>query len=354
MLASISKPQILFAPAEPALGLASKLSALIEVALVVVASIAAAVVAQRVVSPGLGETLGLATGTPPDYLASSIALAAQFGLQYGAALALALFFGIVRGRRAPRHYAIAVRPVGLMRLVALGVITGFIASIPTQAIFLAKEIWPLGKDPVLWSVMESNPWDWTFWVFAATGSFILVPVIEELMWRSYVLGRLVEAFRPGPALILTSLIFAGLHFQYLTNGDFLGYATVASVIVAALLFGLVTLATGSVIPAIIAHMILNVPMSSEFGIARLALGVLLLALCAKPVARYAVLFGRNIFQLDTLVMLLCVGALVGAGYAVAAQHPSPVIVAAGVIVLAIAGALFMKSPWREGQASATV
>lgn len=345
MPASLSRPQILYAPSDPALGLASKFLALVEVVLVVVASVAAAVIAQRLVSPGLGETLGLATGTAPDYLASSLAIGQQFALQYGAALALVIFFAALRRRTAPRHYAFTARPMGMMRLIALGVITGLIASIPTQAIFLAKEIWPLGKDTVLWTVMESNPWDWTFWVFAATGSFLLVPIIEELMWRSYVLGRLVEAFRPGAALVLSSLIFAGLHFQYLVNGDFLGYATMASVIIAALLFGLVTLTTGSVVPAIIAHMILNIPMTMEFGAGRLALGLAMIAVFAIPVGRYTVLLGKIIFQSDTLIMACCVIALGGVGYAIASQHPSPVIVAAGAFAAIVIGALFLKSSW---------
>lgn len=353
MPASLSRPEILFAPSEPALGLASKFLALFEVALVVAASIAAAVVAQRFVSPGLGETLGLATGTAPDYLASSLAIGKQFVLQYGAALALVFLFATLRQRTARRHYALAARPMGMMRLIALGVITGLIASIPTQAIFLAKETWPLGKDTVLWTVMESNPWDWTFWVFAATGSFLLVPIIEELMWRSYVLGRLVEAFRPGAALVLTSFLFAGLHFQYLANGDFLGYATMASVIVAALLFGLVTLTTGSVLPAIIAHMILNIPMTTEFGAGRLVLGLAMLAVFAIPVARYAALLGKIVLKPDTLIMACCVAALGGAGYAIAAQRPSPVFVAAGLSAAVVIGAFFLKSPWRkDGRSSA--
>ena len=345
MSASLSRPEILYAPSDPALGLASKFLALVEVVLVVVASVAAAVIAQRLVSPGLGETLGLATGAAPDYLASSLAIGQQFVLQYGAALALVLLFSALRRRTAPRHYALAARPMGMMRLIALGVITGLIASIPTQAIFLAKETWPLGKDTVLWTVMESNPWDWTFWVFAATGSFLLVPIIEELMWRSYVLGRLVEAFRPGAALVLSSLIFAGLHFQYLVNGDFLGYATMAGVIIAALLFGLVTLTSGSVLPAIIAHMILNIPMTMEFGAGRLALGLATIAVFAIPVGRYAVLLGKIVFQPDTLIMACCVIALGVVGYVIASQHPSPVIVAAGAFAATVIGALFLKSSW---------
>ncbi|MCB2113514.1 MAG: CPBP family intramembrane glutamic endopeptidase [Parvularculaceae bacterium] len=343
---AISRPLIIYSPEKPDLGLATKFLAILEILAVVAASTAAAFLAQKLVSPGLGETLGLSSASAPDYLASSLAIGKQFALQYGAAIALILLLGALRRRTAPRHYALGASPLGAPRLVALGVITGLIASIPAQSIFLAKEFWPLGKDTLLWTVMESNPWDWTFWVFAATASFVLVPIVEELMWRSYVLGRLVEAFRPGAALLLSSLVFAGLHFQYLVSGDFLGYATMASVLFAALVFGLVTLTSGSVLPAVIAHMILNIPMNMEFGAARLALGLLTLAIFAVPVARYAKLLGKAVFQPDTLVMACCIAALAGAGYAIAAQQPPLALVGAGAGAVILAGAVFMNSPWR--------
>jgi hypothetical protein len=127
----------------------------------------------------------------------------------------------------------------------------------------------------------------------------------------------------------------------------------ASVIVAALLFGLVTLTTGSVLPAIIAHMFLNIPTTTEFGLGRLAFGVVLLVVFAKPVARYAALFAKTVFQADTLVMLFCVGALAGAGYAIAAQNPSPLVVSAAALAAAVIGAMLQKSPWRTGNVVGT-
>jgi membrane protease YdiL (CAAX protease family) len=351
MPSTLTRPQIVFVPAEPQLGLVSKILALIEVALVIIASVAAAMAGQRLITPGLGETLGLVTQTAPDYLASSVAFGKQFALQYGAAAALVVIFAALRKRVAPRAYALAFRPLGLARLVVLGVVAGLIVSIPTQSIFLAKEIWPLGKDTVLWTVMESNPWDWKFWVFAATGSFIIVPIIEEFLWRSYVLGRLVEAFRPGGALVLSALVFAGLHYQYLVNADLLGYATMASVVFAALIFGLVTLTTGSMLPAIIAHMILNIPMNMEFGAARLALGLGMTAIFAKPMIRYFNLFIKIVIDTDTLVMALCVAAIGGAGYALAAQQIPPGIVVVAAVLAAMSGAIFQNSPWRASSAS---
>lgn len=346
MQSALSHPQILFTPNTPSSGLIPKILALTEVVAVIAISTLAALQAQKLISPGLGETLGLISGTAPDYIASSLAMLKQFAVQYGVALVIILALAATRKRNTAKAYALTSRPVGLFGLIVLGVIAGFIVSIPTQAIFLAKEIWPLGTDTVLWTVMESNPWDMSFWIFAATGSFVIVPVIEELMWRSYTLGRLVEAFKPGAALLLSSLIFASLHVQYLVNGDFLGYVTMASVIIAAIIFGLLTLTTGSVLPAIIAHVILNIPMTTEFGVARLAIGLLLVLIFAKPLARYISLLFSIIARLDTLVMLLLCVALAGAVYGLFMQGVPLMVIPGAALATVLVSAFLFKSPWR--------
>ncbi|MEO1240714.1 MAG: CPBP family intramembrane glutamic endopeptidase [Pseudomonadota bacterium] len=346
MLSALSHPQVLFTPQRPSPGVVAKILALIEVTAIIAASTLAAVQAQKLISPGLGETLGLISGTAPDYIASSLAMLKQFAVQYGVALILILVLAATRKRNTAKAYALTSRPVGLAGLIALGIIAGFIVSIPAQTIFLAKEIWPLGKDTILWSVMESNPWDTTFWIFAATASFFVVPIIEELLWRSYALGRLVEAFKPGAALLLSSLVFASLHVQYLVNGDLLGYATMASVIISAIIFGLLTLTTGSVIPAVIAHMILNTPMNMEFGAARLAIGLLALTVFAKAISRYLSLLRKMIIAWDTIVMLLLCLALGGSVYALITQGVNAMAILGVAMALSFVTAFIFKSPWR--------
>ena len=347
MLSDLSRPKIQFTPETLSLGLVSKSLALIEVIAIIGVSTLAALQAQKLITPGLGETLGLIAGEPPDYIASTFAMLKQFAFQYGGALALVLLLAFLRKRTTSAAYALTTRPLGFGNLIVLGVLAGFIVSVPTQAIFLAKEIWPLGADTVLWTVMESNPWDASFWVFAAAGSFLIVPIIEELMWRSYTLGRLVEAFKPGAALLLSSLVFGALHVQYLANGDFLGYATMASVIIAALLFGLLTLTSGSVLPAIIAHMILNIPMTMEFGAARLAIGVLLIVVFAKPITRYFTLLLSTLARWDTVVMLLLCIAFGGGVYALLLQQVSPMFILAGALTIVLLSTLISKSAWRN-------
>lgn len=346
-MSSLSSPRWVFTPAQPRLDVVQKLLALIECAGVIAATTLAALAVQPIISPGLGETLGLLDQSPPDYLASSLAMAKQFAAQYGAALALVAVLALARRRPAGRGHALSGTPFGAGKLLVLGIAAGLIASIPAQAIFLAKEIWPLGEDTVLWRVMESNPWDWTFWIFAATASFALVPLLEELMWRSYVLGRLTEAFRPGAALAVSTLVFAGLHVQYLASGDVLGYATMASVIFAAVIFSATTLTTGSIVPAIIAHAILNTPMNFEFGAARLALGVVVLMFCFRIFSRYLALIWSSLRSWDALIAILLIGALAGSVYAAMSAGVSAPVIAGVAVILTLLAAVFLKSAWRD-------
>lgn len=346
MDAPLSRPQFLFSPPQRQASIIAKLAALLEVIAVIGASIMAVMMLGSMISPSLAETLGF-TGEAVDFLAASGAMAKQFGMQYGVVLALALIFAFTRGRTSLRAYALTTQPLGLPRLLLLGVIAGFIISIPTQSIFLAKEIWPLGQDTPLWRVMENNPWDRDFWIFAGVASFALVPIIEELTWRSYALGRMTEAFHPGAALFTVTLSFALLHTQYLAGGDFLGYATLVSLIFIAFSLGLITLTTGSVLPAVIAHAIVNIPMSFEIGAGRLALGVVLLAVFIKPALRYGALMARSLFNWDTFIAMLLVTAIGGATFALVSRGASPLHIFAGATVLSATLGFVTKSAWRS-------
>ncbi|WDI31116.1 type II CAAX endopeptidase family protein [Hyphococcus flavus] len=346
MTYSIARPEIVFIPHERKGDILSQLAALLEVLVVIGASTLAVVAAGQFLNPGLVKALGF-TGDPVDYLAASLAMGKQFALQYGVVLALVLAFAFLRGRKSLRSYALTTRPIGFLRLLMLGVIAGGILSIPTQSIFLAKEIWPLGKDTPLWTVMESNPWDRSFWIFAAVASFALVPIIEELTWRSYALGRLLEAFKPGAAVFTITLCFALLHTQYLANGDALGYLTMGALIFISLFFALLTVTTGSVMPAIIAHAIVNIPMSFDAGAVRLAVGLVLLVVFIQPVLRYVRLLFSSVFNWDTLIAILLLAAMTGAAIFTLLQGISPMIILAGLALLSLALSAFSKSAWRQ-------
>lgn len=79
-------------------------------------------------------------------------------------------------------------------------------------------------------------------------SIIGAPLTEEIAFRGYAMGLLRRRFSPIAALVVTSLLFAAAH---LTQGLFAPKLLVY--FLAGLLFGLIALRTGSLIPAMVTH-----------------------------------------------------------------------------------------------------
>ena len=323
-----------------------KFSALVETLLIIGASIAFALVAQQLVKPGLGQTLGLIDGAAPDFLASSLILLQQFALQYGGMLVVVLVFAFTRGRKSFKSYALTKGGRSIRQLVVFGLVGGALAAIPTEAIFLAKELYPIGADTPIWSVVKGADWDWTFWVFMAVGSFVIVPILEEAAWRGYALGRVVENFRPGAALVVTAITFGLMHTQYLANSDMLGYLTMAAVIFSALVFGAMTLWTGSLLPAVIAHIMINVPKTFEVGVIVLMAYVVISIIAWRQIGKVALAVLKEIIRKDTAIALGLITVLIGLGVA-AATFKTVGLIAFGVAAFAIAvgSSLVRRSAW---------
>lgn len=305
---------VAFAPPQEKRHWLLAVSGTLETALVVGASVVAALLAQRSWRPGLGEALGLANGAAPDFLAASAAIAVQFAAQYGAMVALILVLGMVRGRTRLRHYAIAAPREGWRRTLSSGVIAGLLIGLIPALVFVLQDIAPIGQDTPLWGVLREARWDWTFWLFMAAGSFVLPPLLEEFAWRGYVLGRLSEGFSPGAALIMTTLVFAVLHVQYL-RADAAMALTFVGLQLASLAFGFLTLRSGSLAPAIIAHVIINFPLPTEGNIAKIALGVGVVIVFRRSIGAELAIWGRTIWNAATLAVLpaiLAIAALIAA------------------------------------------
>lgn len=84
----------------------------------------------------------------------------------------------------------------------------------------------------------------------ALGSSVLVPVIEELFFRGYVMRRVAQIGAGGPwmialGVVVSAALFAALHDRWLAAG------------LAGVLFGLLALRSGRVADAILAHAIAN-------------------------------------------------------------------------------------------------
>jgi membrane protease YdiL (CAAX protease family) len=319
-------------------------SGVLETALVVGVSVVAALLVQQVWRPNLGEALGLAAGATPEFLAASAAIAVQLAAQYAAMAVLVVVFGLVRGRAQLRHYAIAPPREGWRRSAGAGVIAGLLVGLIPALVFVLQDVAPIGQDTPIWAVLRDAPWDWKFWLFMAVGSFMLPPLLEEVAWRGYLLGRLSEGFSPGAAAIMTTLMFAMLHVQYL-RADAAMALTLVGLLLASLAFGFLTLRSGSLAPAIIAHLIINFPLPTEGNMLKIALGVGALIAFRRSIGAELAIWWRTIWSVATLAVLPTILAII-ALIAAATLIPGGAIWVGGLSVFLLVVLHFLKrSAW---------
>lgn len=319
------------------------LTGLLEILLLIGTSLAVAMLVQQNLSPGLMEALGVGTEAEPDFLAASLAMGTQLAAQYGTLLLLVVIVGYARRRRRLSAYAIA-RPKNHKHPLVYGLVAGLIAGIIPGIVFILQDISPIGSNTPFWEVQAQAEWDWRFWLFMAIGSFAIIPIVEEAAWRGYVQGRLMEGFAPGAAVLITTLIFALLHIQYL-QADAALQLTFVGLVLASLIFGMITYRTGSLLPAIIAHALVNTPMSTPIQILFTGLGILALLAFHRQIARELGFWRDSLLRWSSLWVIPAL-ALV-AGIAITALSlPNGTLYAGGGLVLLVFGTgLWKRSAW---------
>lgn len=264
-----------------------RLGALSEVAFVLLAgTMISFITAPLVGIPNVFATLFDPSNTSRslDGLAGGAAL--QLCWQYGITFALILIIGAFKGRLSPRRYGLSFGGRSFPQLILIGIVLGAVGLIPINAVFAFDEVRDLGPGTPFWDLMAQVPWDGHFWALMAIASFGLVPVLEELAVRGYAANRLGEAFSIGASSLLTAFVFAVAHTQYLANNTLL-LSMLAAVLFFAICAAYVTLRTGSVFPAIIGHMMINVPLIFEGRVAAIAVALVILFLARKALADYA-------------------------------------------------------------------
>jgi membrane protease YdiL (CAAX protease family) len=81
---------------------------------------------------------------------------------------------------------------------------------------------------------------------------IAAPIAEEIFFRGFIFGGLIRPLGPGPAMVVSGLIFGSFH---VTSPDALGLVLPFAAIGA--LFAWLYYRTGSILPNIAAHMLFN-------------------------------------------------------------------------------------------------
>ena len=261
---------------------------------------------------------GSDTAPDPDFTQASWVNAEFFAYQYGGVVVVLVLLGLVGRRLRVRDLGITTGQRNLGQLIVIGVTAGAVANIASTVIFAGKELFPLGDDTPFWWAMDRVEWDLDMWIFMAVGSYVLVPLLEEFAYRGGMLGFMARAFAPGAALLGVGILFAAMHSQYWSLGP-IGMITLVGVIYAGVIFGYVFLRTGSLVPAIIAHAMINVPVALEYEWLRVGLTVAVILIARRQIWEAGRRIASSLWSVDTLRLGL-LAAMTYAGYWALTMH----------------------------------
>lgn len=260
----------------------------------------------------LGFPDGSETAPDPNFLQAARVNAEFFAYQYGGVVIILLALGLASGRMSFTKLGITRGKYRLSELLSIGIVAGAVASIASTVIFAGKELFPLGDDTPFWWMIGRVDWDLDLWIFMAVGSYALVPLLEEFAYRGGMLGNLARAFAPGAAILGVGILFAVMHSQYWSIGP-IGIITLFGVLYSGVIFGYVFLRTGSLLPAIIAHAMINVPVALEYEWLRVGFILAVMLVARKQIGEAFMRICRSFITVDTLRLAL-LGSLIYVGY----------------------------------------
>jgi len=215
----------------------------------------------------------------PDLLHLAGEVTAGYAVRYGILLTIAFASGFWLARYRLRDYG--VTSGGRLREhVQNGIAAAALTAIPGELIQLASA--HSSSRPDIWRLIDRVPWDWKFWLYMAASSYVVVPILEELTFRGWMQTRLASAFGTASAIVLTSIVFAVSHTQYL-GANALAIALLLGTLFGAVVLGVLRDMSGSIVPAIVAHALLNVPTRAAGSVAVIVLSAVIVVICRKRV-----------------------------------------------------------------------
>jgi hypothetical protein len=209
---------------------------------------------------------------------------------------------------------------------------------------LVNAIHPLGATVPWRQALFDMSWRrWQFWLFAGVLSYAVVPVLEELLYRGYYQRRLAEDWGDAPAIVGASCLFVISHRQYLILNAY-NVTMVASLFCLAVGLGLVFAYTRSLIPSMIAHAIINIPMTPRWQAGLLIVFLIGVAISFRS-GRQAV---GEVFRDAPVRVCILLGA-VCAFYVVASQQMAFfTAIGVGLLVVAIVLEYLERQKLAEG------
>lgn len=257
-------------------------------------------------------------------------------LQYIGYFAIIIPINWWHRRRGPAAYGVTRAGWSWLALLAAGVGTVAMTTVivwPASTLLLLDSAYHLnlgGTVPWRQAFFDTSWRRWEFWLFSAVMSWALIPVVEELFFRGYCQRRLAEDWGDGPAIVGTACLFTFTYGQYLALSIY-NLSLVLTLFVLAIGFGTVFAWTRSLVPAMIAHAIIDVPATPLWQ------GVVLVVFVVGGIFvwRRGIRIARQVFATGSIAVCAAL-AIVGTGWAVASHEiDSLVYVAIAMIAVAI-------------------
>jgi len=190
----------------------------------------------------------------PGAAVSALTLTVRFGLMI--ALGSALLWW--RRRETLRDHGLTRAGRSPSNLLVAGLVLYAIAALPMHLLHLLNSLVPIGAGLPIWAELSGKLSRPDFWALMFAGSVVLPPLYEEPFMRGYLRGRLQESYGPLGAVIVSSFLFMLAHGHFY-RADALAIASLGVGIFAATCWAYAVLRTGSLIPAMIAHGLGNLP-----------------------------------------------------------------------------------------------
>ncbi len=205
--------------------------------------------------------------------------------QYAGWMALVLAVGGWRRRHALAHHGLTLAGHSFGRLLKVGVLLFAVAELFPKLLSLLDSLLPLGEQIAWREALYQLDWSTpAFWAFMAVGSYGLIPILEEVFYRGYVQTRLEEDFGAPLAIVSTAFLFAFSHSQYLVLNVF-NVGMMLSLLLSAVAWGYIFYRTRSLLPTMIAHALVNLPLRGAGLWIQLVLMLVVIVVARRPIAR---------------------------------------------------------------------
>jgi membrane protease YdiL (CAAX protease family) len=177
-------------------------------------------------------------------------------------LAPAFLLGRWRYKAPTRAYGLTLNHYSFFKLISIGVLLYCVACFPSNAIHVVHKYVNFGEGALHWRYTAELPRGFGYLLFLLAGDLVLPPLLEETLVRGYMLRRVRDASGPATAILLTALLFSLAHTQYM-RPDAYAIGISLSQMFFSVALGYVTYQTGSLVPAVVAHVLSNSPAQSD-------------------------------------------------------------------------------------------